>query len=99
MIRDFSLSVWCLRDMGRSSLGDLSDRDFSNGGRSGAYSRPARHGLGGAAAILKRLHSAPSMAREPLMARLARDPKLPTKLRHRKMTAPRQTHKLLFLFH
>ena len=30
---------------------------------------------------------------------VALDPELPAKLRHRKMTAPRQTHKLLFLIH
>jgi hypothetical protein len=61
--------------------------------------RPARHRLGSAAAILKRLHPAPGMSREPLVARPTRDPELPAKLRHGKMTAPRQTHKLLFLFH
>jgi hypothetical protein len=60
--------------------------------------RPASRRLGGAAAILKRLHHAPGIACKPLMARLTRDPELPAKLCHRKMTAPRRTHKLLFLF-
>ena len=61
--------------------------------------RPLGHRLGSAAVILKRLHCAPSMARESLMGRLARDPELPAKLRHRKMTTPRQIHKLPILFH
>ena len=51
--------------------------------------RPAGHGLGSAAAVFKRLHPALRMAGKPFVPRLARDPELPTKLRHREMTASR----------
>ena len=47
----------------------------------------------------KRLHFTSGMVCEPHVTRLARDPELPAKLHHHKMTAPSQTHKLLSLFH
>ena len=61
--------------------------------------RPASHRPRNPAASSQRLHPAHRISGKPLMARLALDPELPTKLRHRKMTPPRQTHKLRFLFH
>ncbi len=61
--------------------------------------RPAAHAQWRAAAVFERLHAPLRVPPKPFVACFARYAKLQTQLRHRKMTAARQTYESLFLIH